>query len=131
MRGRPPDSEIIHELEGWVRTTHERTRYVEATFSMADMMAESRISMRHKDLRPTEIRKSEGIVQKTMDAFLGFMDPFDIPDKDKLYCLSSGGPVDGLIELDVLSAEEEGKQTKEKLIKERLEKCDFFEAISR
>lgn len=122
----------LGNYQRWVRTTHERTRYVEATFSMADMMAESRMTMRHKDLRPTEIRKSEGIVQKTMDAFLGFMDPFDIPDKDKLYCLSSGGPVDGLIELDVLSAEEEGKQAKEKFIKERLEKkCDFFEPIKR
>ena len=65
-----------------------------------------------------------------MDAFLGFMDPFHIPDKYKLYCLSSGGPVDGLIDLDVLAAEEEGKQAKEKFIKERLEKkCDFFEPI--
>ena len=87
--------------------------------------------MRHKDVRPTEIRKSEGIVkkiiQKTMDAFLGFMDPFDIPNKDKLDCLSCGGTVDSLIELNVLSVEEEGKQAKEKLINERLEKCDFFE----
>lgn len=47
----------LGNYQRWVRTTNERNRYVEATFSMVDMMAESRMSMSHKDLRPTEIRK--------------------------------------------------------------------------
>ncbi|MPC37760.1 hypothetical protein E2C01_031249 [Portunus trituberculatus] len=50
----------LGNYQRWVWTTHERTRYVEATFSMADMIAESRMSMKHKDLRPTEIRKEQG-----------------------------------------------------------------------
>lgn len=39
----------------WVQTTHERSKYVQATFNMADMLNESGSSTRHRDLRPAEI----------------------------------------------------------------------------
>ena len=48
----------------WVRTTHERTQYVEATLSMADMLAESQGSKKHKELRPTEIKNCETSVNE-------------------------------------------------------------------
>ena len=71
----------------WVRTTHERAHFVEATFSMVDMLSESNGNRKHKDLRPTEVTKSERRVQRTIDAISGFMNPFDVPDKEKLYSI--------------------------------------------
>ena len=52
----------------WVRTTHERAQYVDVTFAMADMLSESNGSRKHKDMRPTEVKKSEKKVQRTMEA---------------------------------------------------------------
>ena len=116
----------------WVRTTHERTRYVEATLSMVDMMPESRGSTKHKDLRPSEVMKSEKSVSKTTTAIRSFMNPFDVDDREKLYSLSSGAPATVSVEGEVLSAEKIGKAAKERFIRERLETKDhFFEPIKR
>ena len=41
----------------WVKTTHERTQFVEVMLSIADMMSESRDGRKHKDLRPAEVKK--------------------------------------------------------------------------
>ena len=42
----------------WVKTAHERAQFVEVMLSTADMLSES------------------------------FMNPFDVPEETKLYCLS-------------------------------------------
>ncbi len=96
----------------WVRTTHERSKFVEATFSMADMLSESNGNRKHKDLRPTEVMKSEMRVQKTIDAINSFMNPFDVPDKEKLHSISSGAAAPTEIMGDVLRAEHAGTEAK-------------------
>ena len=56
-------------------------------------------------------------------------------DKDHLYSLTSGAPVPPEAELDVLQAEQIGKEAKEKFVKERFESGSsealFFEPIKR
>lgn len=116
----------------WVRTTHERSKYVEATLNMADMLADSESSTWHRDLRPAEIQKGDREVCETQEAILGFTNPFTIDDKDNLYCISSGARVPKEHEKDILSAELQGKQAKEQFIQTRLEKGEnFFEPIKR
>ena len=68
----------------WVRTTHERSKYVEATLNMADMLTDSESSTWHRDLRPAEIQKSDRQVCETQEAIFGFTNPFTISDKDNL-----------------------------------------------
>ena len=116
----------------WVRTTHERSKYVQATLNMADMLTDSEFSTWHRDLRPAEIQKSDRLVCETQEAIFGFTNPFTIADKDNLYCISSGAKVPKDHENDILSAELRGTRAKEKFIQERLEKGEnFFEPIKR
>ena len=93
----------------WVRTTHERSKYVELTLFMADMLTDAESGTWHRDLRPAEIQKSEERVSETIDAIMGFMDPFCIDDKEHLYCVSSGVRVPSENEPDILNAEDRGK----------------------
>ena len=65
-----------------VRTTHERSKYVELTLFMADMLTYADSCTWLRDLRPAEIQKSEERVSETIDAIIGFMDPSCIDDKD-------------------------------------------------
>jgi len=116
----------------WVKTTHERSLYVEATLNMADMLDEDNMGKKHRDMRPAEIQKSEKAVQKAKDAFESFNNPFSVEDKSRIYSISSGAPAPPGIESDVLMAEAKGKQAKEVFIKDRLEKKDkFFEPVKR
>ena len=50
---------------------------------------------------------------RTMAAITSFMNPLDISDKTRLYCLSSGAATSPEIEKDVLRAEVAGKEAKE------------------
>ena len=116
----------------WVRTTHERSMYVQATLNMADMLTDSESSTWHRDRRPAEIQKSDRLVCETQEAIFGSTNPFTIADKDNIYCITSGARVPQDHENDILSAELRGKQAREKCIQERLEKGeDFFEPINR
>ena len=45
---------------------------------------------KHKDLRVAELQKSEEAVQRTMQTFKSFVNPFDTERKDTLICLASG-----------------------------------------
>ena len=100
----------------WVRTTHERSKYVEATLNVADMLTDSESSTWYRDLRPAEIQKSNRQVCETQEAIFGFTNPFTISDKDNHYCISSGTRVPKDHENDILSAELRGKQAKETFI---------------
>ena len=116
----------------WTRTTSERTKYYQATLSLADMTTEICDESSHKDLRKAEIAKSEKQVIKTIEAIKSYIDPFDVEDHQKLYCLSSGVAVDMETAQDVLRAENVGKEMKEIFIKDRLEKKEkFFEPITK
>ena len=106
----------------WMSTKHERAMFLEVTFSMADMLNESDSGGKHKNNRPSELQKSEKMVSITMNAINNFINPFDVDDKSRLYCISSGAPAPASIVHDVLTAEEIGKNAKELSIRERLEK---------
>ena len=116
----------------WIRSMHERCKYFDATHALADMSDRSLSSMKHKDLRPAEIRKNENQVAATMDAITSFVNPFRIDDTDNLYCVSSGVKTPAEIEIDILTAEQVGRAQKESFIEERLE-CNesFFNPIKK
>ena len=110
----------------------ERKKYYQATLSLADMTTEICDGSSHKDLRKAEIAKSEKQVIKTIEAIKSFIDPFDVEDHQKLYCLSSGVAVDMETAQDVLRAENVGKEMKETFINDRLENKEmFFEPITK
>ena len=114
----------------WVKTLHQRTLYTTATFHMADMLTESNEDDKHRDLRPSEIRRSEKCVKNATEAVKSFLNPFDVDDRDRLYCISSVVPVDQEIEDDILGAEKAGEDAKESFITERLMKEQDFLSLS-
>ena len=114
----------------WIRTMHERCRYLEGIHALADIDNASSASVSNKDMRPSEIRRGEAKVEATVDAINNFVNPFTISDNESLYCISSGAKVPDEIENDILNAERIGKLEKEKFIEERLEKNErFFDPI--
>ena len=66
----------------------------------------------HKDLRKAETAKQ---VIKTIEAIKSFIDPFDVENHQKWYCLSSDVAVDMETAQDVLRAEKVGKEMKKKI----------------
>ena len=75
------------------------------------------INGHHWDLEHSEIVKSEEAVQRVLTTIRSFTNPFEIPDKQRLYNLSSGAPVPE--EDDVLQAEEFGSGQRDQFIPER------------
>ena len=115
----------------WVRSASERSKMVGMTLSMADMVWGTEAGAHNRDLRPSEIKRSEKEVYETIDAFHGFSDPFS-DGLQSLYCISSGAPMPEKIENDVLCAEALGEEHRRKFVEERLaEKKDFFQPIKR
>ena len=53
-----------------------------------------------------------------MSAIQSFLNPFDVPDKGKLHCISSRTPAPAAVEKYMMAVESIEKQTKEKFIKE-------------
>jgi hypothetical protein len=122
----------------WIRTTSERSKYYQATLEMSGMIddTDSTKSGKHREQLRSEVQRSEAAVQRATDAIQGFLNPFEVADKNHLYILSSGSPVPQDIEHDVLIAEEAGRMEKEKFVQERLQKVgneekDFFDKVSK
>ena len=116
----------------WVRTAHERTKFTEETFRRVGIIPTSDKACSHKDLRPREIANSESNVRKTINAIQSFADPFSIDDTANLYNIASGAPAPVAVAVDVLRAEQAGKDAKDAFIRDRLEKKDkFFDPIKR
>ena len=67
-----------------------------------------------------------------MVGITSFLNPFEIPDKDQLFCLSSGSPVNSEIEAIILGAPKIGEDAKKAFVKERLmQNIDFSVPIKR
>ena len=115
----------------WCITRHMRGTFMQAAYEMADMSS-SEVDT-HKELRKSEISKSESDVQSLLDAFGGFMNPFQIDVKDKLFCLSSGAPATSKIESDLLNADAIGENAFNQFVTERLveKSTSFHQPISR
>lgn len=115
----------------WVRTTHARSLYVDATLTFANMI-DSSIGKKHRSLRHTEILKGEKLVQKAKETICSFLNPFDISDEDKLVIISSGRAASTEVSNDVLNAEIIGEQARNEFIEERITKGEnFFQPIKR
>ena len=63
----------------------------------------------HKDIRPTEIVKSEEDTNALKQAVESFSNPFNIDNKGVLYCLSPGAPALKDVEEDLLNADDIGQ----------------------
>ena len=107
----------------WVKTASERTKFYQATLQMAGMETDnSKINTKHKETRLADIKKSEKFVQQITESISDYGNPFEIEDKEKLYCLSSGCPVADEVKNDVLRADAAGAEAKAEFIKQRLGK---------
>ena len=111
----------------WTRSASERAKYLQATYSLADMVDDQYVGKEHRDNRNAEKRRSERHVSNTAQAIESFNNPFVIPDKDKVYCISSGALVSVVIEVDILHADSVGRDSKDSLEA----KVNVFEPIKR
>ena len=93
----------------WTLTTHERSKFLESTYTLAGMIDTSD-DVGHRDTRAREKIKSQRCVESTVDALTSFLNPFTVTDKDHLYSLSSGRRMPDDIEKDVLNADTHGKR---------------------
>ena len=102
----------------WCRTRHARASYLQATKEIANI--DTLESTSHKEVRSSQILKSEQDTCCVMEAINNFINPFTIEDKDTLYCLSSGAPVPSNVENDNLMSDEIGKKAHKQFVQGRL-----------
>ena len=99
---------------------------------MADMLSDSSEGSKHRDVRPSNILKSEKNVTKACEAVQSFLIPFNAETADKLLILSSGAAATSVVERDVIESENRGREAKDKFIYVRLQTDrDFFEPVKR
>ena len=115
----------------WIRTTHARSLYLDATLHAAGIEDRYNDDASHRDLRPTEIQRSEKLVANTESAILGYNNPFDVDNWDDLVILSSGTVATDEVARDFLHAEELGSQAKAQFITRLESGADIFEPIKR
>ena len=86
----------------------------------------SKTNDKHKDTRSSEMKKSEEFVSQVIETITDYGNPFDMSDKSKLYCLSSGCSVAEDVMNDVLSVETKGREAKlDLIIVERFRHCTY------
>ena len=110
----------------WCMTRHLRANYVAASYELAEMSSTDASS--HKDNRQASKTASEQDFQKVVMSFDNFINPFNIDNKDALYCISSGSPLTEESEKQVLEADKIGQESHAKFVKERLveKTCSFY-----
>jgi hypothetical protein len=99
-------------LSNYDAAAHERVQFVKGALTMVDMLVDDSDVKKHRDLRRTEIERSEVNVVKVAEAIVGFINPFEMEQNDKLYCISSGASATSEIERDVILAEAFGADAK-------------------
>lgn len=119
----------------WYRTTSAHAQLYELTFEMCGMIDDPDCPKagKHRELEPAQIKKYEETVQRVISAIKGFTNPWKIPDKNRLYSLASGAPIDPEVEVDVLRAEAAGRAAKEQFIHEHFvsKKKGFFDRLKK
>jgi hypothetical protein len=90
------------------------------------MLADDSDAKKNRDLRRTEIERSEANVVKVAEAIVGFINPFEMEQKDKLYCISSGASATSEIERDAMLVEALGADAKVDFTSERLHQDGIF-----
>ena len=117
----------------WIRNSSEPSKFHKATLEMCGLEENSK-DYHHKTI-PSAISKSEAAVQRTLDAFEGFMNPYNLDNETRHVDISSGAAVSTDIKDVVLKVEIVGNQEKkifvaERLTKHSLIKKDFFEPVT-
>ena len=94
---------------------------------------DSQESTSHKEVRRSQISKSEQDTCSVIQAISNFTNPFTVEDKDALNCLSSGAPLPSHVENDVLVADEIGKKAHQEFVHERLvdKKTSFHSPVKK
>ena len=115
-----------------ILAAHAKGEFVEEMWKMVSGPAENQ-EHHQRDLRPTEITRSEKQVQRTLEAFKSFINPFQLEKSQPLISLSSGATVAEDVRSDVLKALQKGKFQKEEFISSRLQTTNipFFDPIKR
>ena len=77
-------------------TTYSRAKLFEGMFEMCDMIDAWKCLRSGKlcDLKISQIKKSEADLKKAMAVHSHFTNPWKLPNKDRLYCLSSSFSVE-------------------------------------
>ena len=116
----------------WCVTRHYRAKLVEATLSLADMLASNESSL-HKELQPSQIKTSKKDTKKVIETFNNFTNPFSIEIMDEVFCLLSGKPAPKVVKDDLLRADECVRTAMKESIKQRLvdKSVPFHEPIKR
>ena len=114
----------------WCVTRHSRALYVSAIHQMTNM--DSRSNEIHKDLTNAQKKLSEGKVQKTMQAFSAFINPFDGGICD-LVNLASGKKVTDEVATDILDIDQKGKASFNEFVELRLKtkKVEFYAPLTK
>ena len=115
----------------WCRTRHTRASYLQTTKEIASRDSQEATS--HKEVRGSQIVKSEQDTCSVLQAISNFTNPFTIEDKDALYCLSFGAPVLQDAESDILMANDIGKKAYREFVQKRLveEKTTFHSPVKK
>lgn len=109
----------------WCLTRHVRASYVESCFEMGNMNSAEITD--HKDVKTSEMSRSEHDVCTVVTAFCNFNNPFSIENKAVIYCISSGIPASAEVESDLLRADKVGKELFDQFIQKRLvDKTELF-----
>jgi hypothetical protein len=121
----------------WVQAAHEIVQFVKGALAMVDMLADDSDAKTHRDLRRTEIERSEANVVKVADAIVGFINPFEMEQKPE-WNKKTSCTVFHLVRLlpqrlnATLYLQKHSVLTKVDLISERLEMHGkFFDPIKR
>ena len=77
---------------------------------------------KHRDFRPSQVKKIEKATSGTVKAIQNFVDPFQVYSQIDvtLYCISSGAAVPFNIESDIMNTALFGTAAKEALLYDRL-----------
>lgn len=119
----------------WTLTRHQRAIFLETTLEYVNMTADEYDN--HKNNRPTEIKHSELDVQKLLQSFNNFMNPFDFDllhlEHNNLICLSSGMPAPTDIAADLSKYVSVGEAAAKTFIEERLlsKKVNFQDTLKK
>lgn len=99
-----------------------RSEQAQNTRSLEELCNIRTDNSKYKPSRPSEILKSEKLVQKVITVIQeDYINPFGLTvDKEKLVCLSSGVPLIDEVTNDILSLHETGKKQHQTFVDERL-----------
>ena len=90
---------------------------------MADMLDADSVNLqKHKEYRPSQVRKSKTAGNEVILAFQSLINPFKVENEAKVHSIASSAAASDEIATEVLNAKEIGKAAKEDSLKKGLSK---------